>query len=272
MRHLLALLLGAHLAACGGSEPANGDGATTPPPADGGVPTWHYRVVNVFQHDSLAWTQGLVFADGSLYEGTGGGAKLTSHPALSSLRKVELESGRVLERATLDARYFGEGIALLDDRLYQLTWQERTAFLYERAGLVRVGQFAYPTEGWGLTTDGVELWMSDGTATLYRRDPESFAEVGRLQVHHGGQPVVRLNELEWVEGQVWANVWQTEVVARIDPASGAVVGWIDLSGLLTSGERRRTDVLNGIAYDPGAKRIFVTGKLWPWLFEIQLVR
>lgn len=278
MRRVLALLLCALSSGCGGSDLANGDGdGGTPPPADGDVPTWHYRVVNVFAHDSLAWTQGLVYADGFLYEGTGGGAKLTSHPGLSSLRKVELESGTVLEQATLDARYFGEGIALLGDRLYQLTWQERTAFLYERAGLARVGQFAYPTEGWGLTTDGTDLWMSDGTATLYRRDPTTFAEVGRLQVHHRGRPVARLNELEWVGGQVWANVWQTEVVARIDPASGAVVGWIDLSGLLeyagvVGAERRQTDVLNGIAYDSATARIFVTGKLWPWLFEIELVR
>ena len=134
-----------------------------------------------------------------------------------------------------------------------------------------MAQFAYATQGWGLTHDGSVLYMSDGTSTLYRRNPATFAEVGRLQVHHGGQPVVRLNELEWVGGQVWANIWQTDVVARIDPATGQVVGWIDLSNLLTSTERQRTDVLNGIAYDPGAKRIFVTGKLWPWLFEIALV-
>lgn len=256
--------LAALTSACSASDPANGDKESKPPPANGAeAPTYRYRVVNVFPHDPQAFTQGLVWADGALYEGTGLEGR-------SSLRKVELETGRVLQSVALDAGFFGEGIALLGDRIYQLTWQSRVAFLYDRDDFSPRGQLSYPTEGWGLTTDGEALIMSDGTAALYRRDPTTFAELGRLEVHSHGQPIRHLNELEWVEGEVWANIWGTDRVALIDPDTGEVKGWVALDGLLTSREQQQADVLNGIAYDPAGRRLFVTGKLWPWLFQVEL--
>jgi glutamine cyclotransferase len=260
--------------ACNGSDPANGNrdpDSHTPPLPPGEVPTWSYRIVNVFQHDTTAYTQGLVFEDGEFLEGTGGGIRLSSRNLLSSLRRVAIESGEVLEQVILDEQYFGEGIALLNGKIYQLTWRSQVGFVYALDGLTPASEFTYSSEGWGLTHDGDHLWMSDGSAFLTERDPENFAELGRVQVLHMGQPVAGLNELEWVEGEVWANIFTTDIVARIDPASGAVVGWIDLRGLLTSRERQQTDVLNGIAYDPATKRIFVTGKLWPWVFKIELI-
>lgn len=274
VRHLFLGSLVAAIVACSGSKPANGDGEGDgqPQPPEG-IPTYGYRIVNVYPHDPEAWTQGLVFAGGFLYEGTGGGDRLTSHPSLppSGLRKVEIETGRVLESIYLDERFFGEGIALLGERVYQLTWTSKVGFVYALDGFARLDDFSYPTEGWGLTHDGTALIMSDGTSTLYRRDPATFAELGRVVVRYDGTALGRLNELEWVDGEVWANIWSDEIVARIDPGTGAVVGWIDLRGLLTSRERQGVDVLNGIAYDATTKRIFVTGKLWPWLFQIELV-
>jgi glutamine cyclotransferase len=272
---LLVTLLAA--LACNGSDPANGDRGPKPdspslPPGE--VPTWSYRIVNVFPHDTDAYTQGLVYVDGQFLEGTGGGTQLTSHNALSSLRRVAIETGEVLEEVFLDERYFGEGVTLLDGRIYQLTWKSRVGFVYDLDGLVPTGQFAYApqdTTGWGLTHDGEHLWMSDGSAHLTRRDPETFAEVGRIEVSHKGVPLHGLNELEWVEGDIWSNIFGTDIVACIDPANGLVRAWIDLRGLLTSRERRQTSVLNGIAYDPETKRIFVTGKLWPWVFQLELI-
>jgi glutamine cyclotransferase len=235
--------------------------ATLPPAA----PVYSYTVVNSYPHDPAAFTQGLVYADGLLYEGTG-------RRGQSTLRRVELETGTVLEQVALEPEYFGEGIALFGDTIFQLTWQANVGFRYERESFTRLGEFTYPTEGWGLTHDGERLIMSDGTATLYFRDPATFAELGRVAVTDATGPVTRLNELEYIQGEVYANVWQTDRVARIDPATGQVTAWIDLSGLLSPEDRQQpVDVLNGIAYDAANDRLFVTGKLWPKLFEIDLV-
>ncbi len=234
---------------------------------DGGgdLPISCYRVVTSYPHDPKAFTQGLIVADGVLYEGTGLHGR-------SSLRRVALESGEVLQLVPLAPRYFGEGIALHGDTIYQLTWREQTCFLYDRATLAPTGSFSYTTEGWGLASDGTRLIMSDGSSRLVFRDPATFAVIGQIEVRAGGEPVPLLNELEAVNGEIWANVWQTDRVARIEPATGEVRGWIDLRGLLSEEERagRRVDVLNGIAYDRAAGRLFVTGKLWPVLYEIVL--
>ncbi|GIV85068.1 MAG: glutamine cyclotransferase [Candidatus Roseilinea sp.] len=234
---------------------------TAPPPA---VITYTYTVVGTYPHDPTAFTQGLVYADGVLYESTGLYGR-------SSLRRVALETGEVLQRHDLPAEYFGEGLTLFDGRLIQLTWQNHTGFVYDAASFALQQTWAYPTEGWGLTHDGAHLIMSDGSATLRFLDPTTFQVQREVLVTDGGRPVVRLNELEYVNGEVFANVWQTDRIARIDPKTGRVLGWIDLSGLLAPEERRGADVLNGIAYDAQDGRLFVTGKLWPKLFEITLV-
>ncbi|NLF02949.1 MAG: glutaminyl-peptide cyclotransferase [Anaerolineales bacterium] len=233
--------------------------------AEVNIPTYTYRVAATYPHDPDAFTQGLVYYDGVLYESTGRFGQ-------STLRRVALETGEVLQTRLLPEDVFGEGIALLNGRIYQLTWQSRVGYIYDLSSLELIGEFYYPTEGWGLTTDGQRLIMSDGSAILHFRDPETLEELGQVEVHDAVGPVGRLNELEYVEGQVWANVWGTDVIARIDPASGQVLGWIDLSGLLDAATLERpVDVLNGIAYDAASYRLFVTGKLWPTLFEIEAV-
>ena len=230
-----------------------------------GIPTYTYEVVNVYPHDRGAFTQGLVYFEGHLYEGTG-------RYGQSSLRKVELETGAVLQSRPLDPQYFGEGIAIFGERIYQLTWQSQVGFIYARETFAPLGQFSYPTEGWGLTHDGQQLIMSDGTATLHFLDPQTLAETGQVLVRANGIPVVRLNELEYINGEVFANIWQTDRIARIDPATGNVTGWIDLTGLLSPEDRDPpVDVLNGIAFDADAGRLFVTGKWWPRLFQVKLV-
>ncbi len=229
------------------------------------IPVYTYRVVQTYPHDRNAFTQGLIYEDGILYEGTGLRGR-------SSLRKVALASGEVLQYLALAPEYFGEGITIWGQDLIQLTWQSRTGFVYDKDSFAQERTFHYPTEGWGLTHDGQELIMSDGTATLYFWDPETLVEIGRVQVHDEQGPVVRLNELEYVQGEVWANIWQTDRIARINPETGQVTGWIDLSGLLSPEDRNPpVDVLNGIAYDAQDDRLFVTGKLWPKLFEIELL-
>jgi glutamine cyclotransferase len=230
------------------------------------APVSRYQVVAEYPHDPDAFTQGLVISNGELFEGTGLEGE-------STLRKVELDSGDVLQMRELDEEYFGEGIAVLNGRIYQLTWRSGVAFVYDAETFELLKTFSYEGEGWGLTTDGERLIMSNGTNTLVFRDPETFAVAGQIDVRDSGIPVPDLNELEYVDGEIWANVWQTDRVARIDPASGQVIGWIDLSGLLSEEEREGhdVDVLNGIAYEPESGRIFVTGKLWPNLFEIELV-
>ena len=232
--------------------------------ASASIPVYTPVIVAEYPHDPDAFTQGLQFVDGELYEGTGLRGR-------SSLRRVDLETGKVLQQIDLDRQYFGEGIGVIGDRIYQLTWQSQVAFLYDKTTFAEVGRFDYPTEGWGLTFDGTELIMSDGTATLYRRDPETFAEISHVDVQADGDLVPHLNELEFVNGEIFANIWQTNVIARIDPNDGQVVGWVDLSSLLKLlVSSQPVDVLNGIAYDATADRLFVTGKLWPTLFEITL--
>jgi glutamine cyclotransferase len=229
------------------------------------VPVATYRIVHTYPHDINAFTQGLVFADDFIYEGTG----LRGH---SSLRKVDLKTGNILRVRQLPAQLFGEGITIYGNRVIQLTWRARVGFVYDRETFQLLDTFTYPTEGWGITHDGRALIMSDGTSTLYFRDPETYQEVHRLTVHTRDGPVSRLNELEYVQGEIYANVWQTDRIARISPATGEVIGWIDLEGLLSPENRkRRIDVLNGIAYDVKNDRLFVTGKLWPKLFEIELI-
>lgn len=241
--------------------------AASPPPSAAAQPAiYGYQVLNVFPHDPTAFTQGLVYQDGIFYEGTGLRGQ-------STLRRVDPATGEVLQGVRLPDQYFGEGIAVLGDRLYQLTWQENTGFIYDKASFELLGTWNYAGEGWGLTTDGQRLIMSDGSHELRFLDPVTMQELGRVAVLDGdGLPVTRLNELEWVEGEVWANVWQTDRIARIDPASGRLLGWIDLTGLLPVEDRaaQRVDVLNGIAYDAARDRVFVTGKWWPKLFEIQV--
>jgi glutamine cyclotransferase len=232
-------------------------------PAGPSLPTFGYTVVAAYPHDRDAFTQGLQYVDGMLYEGTGLNGR-------SSIRKVQLETGTVVQRRELPPEYFGEGITIFKSQLYQLTYQSGIAFTYDAKTFTPLKTFRYQGEGWGLTHDGTNLVMSDGTDALRFLDPETFAERPRLRVTAAGTSVKRLNELEFVKGGLFANVWMTDYVARIDPKSGKVTGWIDLTGLLSPRERQSTDVLNGIAYDAARDRLFVTGKLWPRLFEIRL--
>ena len=229
-------------------------------------PTFGYRVVTEYPHDRRAFTQGLAYVDGVLYEGTGLYGE-------STVRRVDLATGEVLQAVRLSKEYFGEGIAVLGDRIYQLTWENGVCIVLDRETFELQEAFTYQTEGWGLTTDGERLIMSDGTNRLFIRDPETFAELDTIDVFDGPRAISNLNELEIVEGEIWANVWQTDRIVRIDPETGHVTGWIDLSGLLSEKDRERhpVDVLNGIAYDPETDRLFVTGKLWPKLFEIEIV-
>ena len=220
------------------------------------------EVVNVFPHDCSAFTQGLAFCDGELYEGTG----LNGY---SSIRRVELATGRVLQRHELPSKYFGEGITIWGDKLIQLTWISKTGFIYDRRTFAVRSSFSYPTAGWGLTHDDTRYIMSDGSDTLYFRDSETFAETGRVRVTDGGIPVSNLNELELIRGEIWANVWGKYRIARISPRSGQVLSWIDISGLLPALDRLLVGSPNGIAYDAAGERIFVTGKRWPKLFEIR---
>ena len=254
---------------CSSSDPMDGTGnGTGSPDGDGGdpqgTPRFTYRLLNTYPHDLTAFTQGLVFQDGVLYEGTG----LRQQ---SSLRRVELETGEVLQERGLDDRYFGEGIALVAERIFQLTLSANLGFVYDKDSFAVQGDVTYQTPGWGLTFDGNHLIMSDGSAKLYFRDPANFELLSQVQVKVDGTPLDNLNELEFIKGEVYANIWQTDLIARISPETGEVLGLINMAGLLTPQERDRADVLNGIAYDAVGDRLFVTGKLWPWLFEIELV-
>ena len=224
-----------------------------------------YRVLDAYPHDEQAFTQGLVFVDGHLYESTG----LKGH---SSLREEDLETGRILKFQEVPSNDFGEGLTNWGNTLIQLTWQAHTAFVYDRATFHLLRTFQYQGEGWGLTQDGKNLILSDGTATLRFLDPATFREVRRIVVKDRGAPVTQLNELEFIHGQIYANIWHSNRIARISPASGQVLGWINLAGLLPAGLLSNPEaVLNGIAYDTAHDRLFVTGKLWPKLFEIKVV-
>lgn len=228
------------------------------------VPTYRYIIVNVFPHDPNAYTQGLVYFDGYLYEGTGLRGK-------STLRKVELETGIVIQLHELPDEYFGEGVTIVEDKIIQLTWQANTGFIYDLQNFILLDQFYYDMEGWGITYDGKQLIISDGSSRLHFLDPLTFIETGSIEVHDANGVVTNLNELEFVNGEVLANVYTTDKIARINPQTGEVTGWIDLSGLLPAQDKvLGVDVLNGIAYDAEHDRLFVTGKLWPKLFEIKL--
>lgn len=237
---------------------------TKTPPASR-LPVYDYRIVNVYPHDRQAFTQGLVIEDGVFYEGTGLRGE-------SSLRRVEPETGTVSQLLLLPDQFFGEGITIWEDRIIQLTWKSGVGFVYDKDSFELLDTFGYPTEGWGITHDGTKLIMSDGSSTLYFWDPETLEEVGQVQVHDDRGPVTMLNELEYVQGKIYANVWQTDRIAAIDPETGRVTGWIDLVGLLQPEDKvQQVDVLNGIAYDEDGDRLFVTGKWWPKLFEIDLI-
>jgi glutamine cyclotransferase len=228
------------------------------------TPQFTFKVIHNFPHDPNAFTQGLVYHDGFLYEGTGLRRR-------SSLRKVRLETGQVLQEIELPPDYFGEGIAIFKNEIVQLTWQSHTGFVYALNDFRLLRTFSYAGEGWGLATDGNDFFMSDGTAHIRVLDPNTFAEKRRFTVHDGKTHIDELNELEFVNGELFANVWQTDRIARISPSTGEVLGWVNLEGLLSPVYRRESGaVLNGIAYDSEKKRLFVTGKLWPKLFEIEL--
>lgn len=223
-----------------------------------------YEVVKTWPHDRGAFTQGLIFREGFLYESTGLNGR-------SSLRKVKLETGEVMQHETVANQYFAEGLTDWKDRLIQITWQSKVGFTYDLKTLKPLGEFNYNGEGWGITHDAKRLIMSDGTSTLRFFDPETFEQTGTLDVTYQGKPLANLNELEFVRGRIFANVWQNNSVVVIDPVSGRVTAQIDFPGLLNSEDRATAvDVLNGIAYDAKHDRLFVTGKLWPRIFEIKL--
>lgn len=230
-------------------------------PTSNGIPVYAVEVVATRPHDARAFTQGLFFHQGHLYESTG-------EVGTSGIRKVNAQTGEVLQSAELPAPYFGEGIVGWKDRLYQLTWQDRQGFIYSLADFTPTGAFQYEGEGWGLTHDGKRLILSDGTATLRFLDPETLAPTGTLAVTANGCPVEKLNELEWIDGQIYANIWQTDLIARIDPATGKVTSFLDVTALGPD-TASREEVANGIAYDPGARRLFLTGKRWPQLYEVR---
>jgi glutaminyl-peptide cyclotransferase len=237
------------------------------PSALAAVPVYGVSVVHAYPHDRGAFTEGLFYLDGYLYESTGLNGK-------SSVRKVDLASGRVLQSQALDPKYFGEGIVAWKCQLIQLTWQSHVGFVDDLATFKPLRRFSYPGEGWALTEDGHQLIMSDGTAQLRFLDPTTLKETHRLTVTADGQPVKNINELEWVKGEILANIWLTDFIARIDPATGKVTGWIDVTGLMSPADLADNPdaIPNGIAYDAEHDRLFVTGKLWPKLFEIKLVR
>ena len=230
------------------------------------IPVYTYQVKNTYPHDQSAFTEGLVIEDGVLYEGTG----LYGY---SNLRRVELETGKVLQIRELPSRYFGEGIAIYKNKIIQLTWKSNLGFVYDKSNFELLQEFNYPTEGWGITYDGNFLIMSDGTSTLHFLDPETFEEISRIEVYENDIPVTKINELEYVQGEIFANIWLTERIARINPLTGQVTGWIDLKGILSPEDcSEKVDVLNGIAYDAENNRLLVTGKYWPKLFEIELIK
>lgn len=228
------------------------------------APTWRHEVVRSFPHDTEAFTQGLLFRDGFLYESTG-------QKGRSSLRKVEIETGKVVQRLGVGNQYFAEGLAAWGTQLIQLTWETNIGFVYDRATFRQIRTFTYKGEGWGLADDGKRLVMSDGTPNLRFLNPETLAEIGSVRVLDGPTAVNQLNELEFVKGEIFANVWLTDKIAVIAPATGRVVAWLNLKGLMP-GQANPDAVLNGIAYDAARDRLFVTGKLWPRMFEIRVIR
>jgi glutamine cyclotransferase len=234
--------------------------------AQASVPMYRYEVVHTYPHDPTAFTEGLFYLGGFLYESTG----LEQH---SSIRKVRLETGEVVQKHEVPKAYFGEGIVNWKHHLLSLTWKSHMGFVYDLATFKEQGEFHYEGEGWALTQDGKQIIMSDGTPELRFLNPDTLLETRRITVTLEGKPVRYVNELEWVKGEIYANVWQTDWILRIDPRSGEVVGLVNLAGLLAAADQipGQTDVLNGIAYDAKDNRLFVTGKNWPKLFEIRLL-
>jgi glutaminyl-peptide cyclotransferase len=263
----LVLVLALSLAGLQCNAGANSGATTnnnTPPNAP--VAKHGYQIVNIYPHDSGAFTQGLIFVDGKMYEGTG-------QEGRSSLREVDFQSGRVLKKVDVPEPFFAEGITLLNGKIYQLTWQHQIGFIYNAQTLEKTGQFQYTGEGWGITNDGHSLIMSDGSNRLRFLDPDSFRVTKTIAVTDGRTAVNELNELEYVNGEIYANIWHDQRIVTIDPQNGRVTGWIDLTGLLQPGAVHDEEaVLNGIAFDQAGNRLFVTGKLWPQLFEIKLTR
>jgi glutaminyl-peptide cyclotransferase len=262
-KHLLLLAL------CLVSLQCNGGNTNVPAnkPVETPVVLKHgYQIIGIWPHDSGAFTQGLIFSDGKLYESTG-------QVGQSSLRLVDLQSGSVAKKVDVPSPYFAEGITMLNGKIYQLTWMHEIGFIYDAQKLERVGEFKYNGEGWGIATDGRSLIISDGSNRLRFLDPDSFQVTKTIAVLDGKVPIDQLNELEYVNGEIYANIWHNDRVATIDPQNGRVTGWIDLTGLLQPGDVHDPEaVLNGIAYDQAGDRLFVTGKLWPRLFEIKIKR
>ena len=258
---LLVLLAAALTAGSASADKVDIDSFTS-----SSIKTYSYRIINSYPHDPNAFTQGLEYDDGLLYEGTGGYGQ-------SSLRRVDIQTGRVVDIVHLEDEFFAEGIAIWKDRIIQLTWRSYQGFVWDKENLTQTGSFSYRREGWGITSDATRLIMSDGSDALYFLDPSDYSLQGSIRVTADGEPVKGLNELEYINGMIYANLWPSTWIAIISPDTGEVTGRIDLSGIMDEGgiPKRRVDVLNGIAYDPSEDRLFVTGKLWPSLFEIELV-
>lgn len=261
-RVCLSLVLFLSLTNCQSGSVANP--STEKKPEVETVALYSYEVVHTWPHDAQAFTQGLVFHDGKLLESTG-------QIGSSSLRSVELETGKVIRKIDISSPYFAEGITLLGGKIYQLTWQHERGFIYDSESLKRIGEFPYQGEGWGLTNDGQSLILSDGTNRIRFIDPVNFRVTKTIAVSDKGTPVSRINELEYIKGEIFANIWHDDRIARVDGHTGKVVGWVNLQGLLPKNDVDNEEaVLNGIAYDESQDRLFVTGKLWPKLFEIRI--
>ena len=263
MKKYILLLFSACLLlfSCNGSDDSGDQGTDNTDQ----IPVYSPEILNSYLHDAGAFTQGLIYADGIFYEGTG------LYEGKSSLRKVEVETGEVKQIINLASEYFGEGITLYGNKIIQLTWQNKKGFVYDKETFQLLEEFSYATEGWGITCDGEYLIMSDGTDVLYYLDPDDYSAVKQINVTANGEAVTRLNELEFINGRIYANIWQTDRIAIIQP-DGKVTGWIDLEGILSSGDcSTDIDVLNGIAYNAADSRIYVTGKYWCKLFELGLV-
>jgi glutamine cyclotransferase len=257
---LVAVLVTTVLVAAPAPAPVQAQGATVP----AGLLT-PYEVVGSTPHDPNAFLQGLVWYDGGFYESTGLNGQ-------STLRRVAYPSGEVLQKIDVPREHFAEGLAMVDNRLLQLTWRGKKGFVYDRESFSLLAEFPYATEGWGLTYDGTSLILSDGSDKLFFLDPNTFEVVHTVPVTLNGRPLARLNELEWIKGEVWSNVWMSDAIVRIDPTTGQVVGVLDLTGLLPTPRQDSDDVLNGIAYDPEGDRTFVSGKRWPLMFEIRVTQ
>ena len=244
-------------------DPTNSSNAQIEPTPEPESYHYTYQIVNVYPHDETAFTQGLIFEDGVLFESTGLYGK-------STLRRVELETGNVTQVIKLSDNLFGEGITIFEDKIIQLTWRNNIGFVYDTSSFELLETFEYPTEGWGITHNGSALIMSDGTATLYFLDPETFQTIDWVEVYDE-EPVTLLNELEYINGRIYANIWGEDKIAIINPQTGQVTGWIDLTGINPTENQSRDNVLNGIAYDQNENRLFFTGKRWSKLYEIKLV-